>query len=106
MGGKANKGELAVEKQWERYLDFSANEKDVDAFRSASDTHPDLAQYAAEIQRYMLENNPVTAIRGLIALQAATSAGFMIGAGKSQTITNALLAAITLLLAYIGYVLS
>ncbi len=95
-----------MENELERYLDFSTDERDLLAFRAGTDTHPKLAQFAVEIQRYIETRNPVCAIRGLIALHAATTAGYSIGATKSRTITNVWLSVVAALLAYIAYQLS
>ena len=90
----------------ERYFDFSTDEQDVNAFHPGSSTGPELTQFADEIQKYLRHRNPVASIRGLLALHAATSAGVHIGARKSRTMTNSLLALIAVLLAYIAYAIS
>ena len=95
-----------MDKEIDRYLDFSTDEIDVEAFRAAVSTHPQLVQCAEEIQRYMRSNNPICAIRGLIGFQTATSMGFYIGVNKSRAITNVLLSFIASLLLYISYQLS
>ncbi len=97
---------LDVDNEFERYLDFSSDESDVEAFRASGSTQPQLTQYANEIQMYIRHTNPISGIRGLIGLHAATTAGFCIGAGKSQMLTNLLLGIIALVLMYIAYQMS
>ena len=85
-----------------RYLDFSTDEEDIDGFRPGVETHPALAHYAGEIQRFLKQRNPITALRGLTALQAVTEAGFLIGQRRSRNVTNILLGVIAALLTYIA----
>ena len=90
----------------ERYLDFSTDKRDFDAFQAGFNTHPELKLYSEDIQKYISTENPICAIRGLIGLHATTTAVFNIGAFRSWKITNSLLGAIVLLLAYIAFQLS
>lgn len=92
--------------EMERYLDFSQDGRDIQAFGVGSGIYPMLEHYAKEIQGYLSERNPICGIRGLIALDADTYAGLSIGAKRSRAITNALLGVIALTLMYIAYQLS
>lgn len=97
---------MEMGKEMERYLDFSQDAGDLQAFRTGNGLHPMMEDYAKEIQGYLAERNPICGIRGLIALDTATYAGVSIGAKRSRAITNALLSVIALTLMYIAYQLS
>lgn len=103
---RLGEGEMETGNEMERYLDFSQDGRDVQAFGVGTGIHPMLEHYAKEIQGYLSERNPICGIRGLIALDAAAYAGFSIGAKRSRAITNALLGVIALTLMYIAYQLS
>ena len=94
---------METQSELARYADFSSDEWIKSAFNNRAVIDPKLADYAVEIQKYLDMKNPVQAIKGLVALQTATSAGFAIGSGRSATIRNVLLMVNTVILGYIGY---
>jgi hypothetical protein len=95
-----------MDNRLERYLDFSSDMRDVEAFRAGAYTHPKLAQFATEAQKYIEVTNPICAIRGLIALHAVGARSFHIRNIKSGATTNLLLGVMSALLAYIAYQLT
>jgi len=90
----------------ERYFDFSTDEEDLEAFSPGAGTDRATKIVAEEVQRWLLNRNPILSIRGLIALHVVTALGSHLGSQQYRRTTNILLAVIAAVLAYIAYQLS
>ena len=78
----------------DRYTDFSDDGWIVDAFDGSYATDPSTKIYADEIQKYLQMDNPIQAIKGLIALRAVTAQTLALLRRKQASTTNILLSVI------------
>ena len=95
-----------MDKESNPYLDFSSNDWIVSAFDPNAATSNAMTLFATEIQKYLVLENPVLAIKGLVALQSATVAVVSASVSKGFRRITTLLTIIAALIGYIAYLLT